>query len=84
MEEVAINVRRLKSMQITRKRTRRRFWYQSQNKRRTKTSSNSSVCNNCLLQMVKWWAMTMIIGTYSCAANRHAKMKSNRRFKPGD
>ena len=84
LEEVAINVRRLKSMQITRKRTRRRFWYQSQNKRRTKTSSNSSVCNNCWLQMVKWWAMTMIIGTYSCAANRYAKMRSNRRFKPGD
>ena len=28
LEEVAINVRRLKSMQITRKRTRRRSWYQ--------------------------------------------------------
>lgn len=84
LEEVVINVRRLKSMQITRERMRRRFWYRSQNKRRTKTSSNSSVCNNCWLQMVKWWAMTMIIGTYSCAANRYAKMWSNKRFKAGD
>ena len=84
LEEVAINVRRLKSMQITKKRTRRRSWHRSQNKRRTKTSSNSGVRNNCLLQMVKWWAMTMIIGTYSCAANKYAKMRSNRRFKPGD
>jgi len=83
LKEVIINPRRLKSMQIKGKRKRRKPWYRSHVKR-TKKSSNPGVCNSWLLQMVKWWAMTMIIGTYSCAANRYAKMRSNRRFKPGD
>ena len=84
LKEVIINPRGLKSMQIKGKRKRRKPWYRSHAKRRTKKSSNPGVCNSWLLQMVKWWAMTMIIGTYSCAANRYAKMRSNRRFKPGD
>ena len=84
LKEVIVNVRRLKSLQITNRRMRRRPWYRSQNKRRTKKSCNACIYTNCVLRIVKWWAVTSTIQSYTCSANRYAKMRSNRRFKPGD
>ena len=36
------------------------------------------------IRSLKWWTMRELNQSYSCAANRYAKFKSNRRFKPGD
>ena len=33
---------------------------------------------------LKWWTMKELNKPFSCAANRYARFKSNRRFKPGD
>ena len=33
---------------------------------------------------LKWWTMKDLNKPFSCAANRYARFKSNRRFKPGD
>jgi len=84
LKEDIVNAMSMKTMQIMRKKTRKRSWYQPQNKRRIKKPSNSCSRIKFVRQMVKWWAITTSIQSYTCAANRYAKMRSNRRFKPGD
>ena len=60
MKEDIVNARRLKSIQVVRKKKRNKSWYQPQNKRSVKKSSNSYISTVLVLQMVKWWAMTTL------------------------
>ena len=82
-EEIA-NVGMMRIAQITRERTRKKPWRQPVNARRIKIDRNTGAHANCGLRITKWWTMIASIQPYTCAANRYAKFRSNRRFKPGD
>ena len=83
-KEEIVNVGMMKIAQITRERTRKKHWRQPVNARRIKIDRNTGTHANCGLRITKWWTMIALIQPYTCAANRYAKFRSNRRFKPGD
>ena len=82
-EEIG-NVRMMKMTQNTRESTRKISCRQPTNARRIKRVRNTGTYIKCALRIVKWWTMTASIQPYTCAANRYAKFRSYRRFKPGD
>ena len=84
MKEVILNVSVSRIEQITRERTRKNLWRQPANAKRIKKVRNTGSWVNGVRQIAKWWTMFALIQSYTCAANRYAKFRSNRRFKPGD
>ena len=78
------NVRMTKMAQNKKKSSRKKPYKYPVNAMRIKRVRNTGTCVNCALQTVKWWTMTASIQPYTCGANRYAKFRSNRRFKPGD
>ena len=84
MKEEILNGRMMRVTQITRERTRKKPWRQPANARRIKKVRNTGAWVNSVHRIAKWWTMVASIQSYTCAANRYAKFRSNRRFKPGD
>ena len=74
----------IKEARKTRKGTMKKPICQSTKAMRIKRVGNSGTWFDCAIRILKWWTMTELNQPYSCAANRYAKFKSNRRFKPGD
>ena len=84
MKEVTLNVSVSRIEQITRERTRKNLWRQPAKAKRIKKVRNNGSWFIGVRQIAKWWTIVTSIQSYTCAANRHAKFRSNRRFKPGD
>ena len=84
VKEEILNVSMMRIEHITRERTRKKFWRQPANARRIKKVRNTGAGVNSVCRIAKWWTMVASIQSYTCAANRYAKFRSNRRFKPGD
>ena len=70
--------------EIARESITKRSLHQPKNTRRVEKVSNPELQVTFMFRMVKGRTVVMSIQLYTCAANRYAKMKSNRRFKPGD
>ena len=79
-----VKARMMKMARNTRESTMKKPCRQRTKAMRIKRVRNNGTWFNCALQIVKWWTMTELIQPYGCAANRYAKFRSNRRFKPGD
>ena len=75
-------MRRVK--EIARERITKRPLHQPKNTRRLEKVSNPEPQVTFVFRMVEGGPVVRSIRLYTCAANRYAKMRSNRRFKPGD
>ena len=52
--------------------------------KKSKRAEHMRTWIECNTRSLKWWTMKELNKPFSCAANRYARFKSNRRFKPGD
>ena len=82
-KEVA-KARMIKMAWVTRRSAKRKPCCQRKKEKRSKIVGYTRTWFECNIRSLKWWTMTELNQPYSCAANRYAKFKSNRRFKPGD
>ena len=79
-----VKARMMKMARISREVIRKKPCRQPTNSRRIKRVRITETWINCAAQFGKWWIMTASMQPYTCAANRYAKFRSNRRYKPGD
>ena len=71
-------------LQVLKQNTKKKHRRQPRNSRKTKKTSVGGGQKSFMYPTVKWLPVVLLIAPYCSAADRFAKMRSNRRFKPGD
>ena len=84
LKSIITHARMRKRKEIARERIAKRLPPQPKNTVSIKKVRNPGLHVTFMFWMIKWWTVVTSIQPYTCAANRYAKMRSNRRFKPGD
>ena len=84
VKECISQIRTCQVREAARERIKKSHLLQTNNTRRIKKVGNPGLRVTFVVRMVRGLSVVRSIQLYTCAANRYAKMRSNRRFKPGD
>ena len=84
LKNVITHARMRKRKETARERIAKRLPPQPKNAVSIKKVRNPGLHVTFVFRMIKWWTVVTSILPYICTANRYDKMRSNRRFKPGD